>query len=412
MRLLFVHQNLPAQFRHLLGTLSGLAGVEVVGIRQGDVPVPGWPERFPLIRYAPPQPGGKQTHHYLRGFEGQLRRGQVIARICLDLRQKGFIPERIIAHPGWGETLFLKDVFPEARLLSFFEFFYQAEGSDVGFDPEFPGDFEAPYRLRIKNTHLLHDLALCDEVLSPTCWQASQAPEIFRPKIRVMHDGIRTDVCRPDPAAEFVLPDGRRLSRADRVLTYVARNLEPYRGFHVFMRALPVILDRDPAVQVVIVGGDDVSYGVPPREGYRNYREQLLAEVGSRLDPARVHFVGKQPYDSYLRLLQVSRLHVYLTYPFVLSWSLLEAMSVGCSILASRTAPVEEVIEDGVDGVLFDFFNVQELAKKALLLMQAPPTGYGESAREKIVRNYDYEGVVKHSWLNWLGLSKGSPHEP
>jgi glycosyltransferase involved in cell wall biosynthesis len=404
MRLLFVHQNLPAQFRHLLGTLAGLPGVEVVGIRQGDTPAVGWPERFPLLRYASPQPGSAQTHHYLRGFEGQLRRGQTIARVCLDLKRKGFIPDRIIAHPGWGETLFIKDVFPQSHLLSFFEFFYQAEGGDVGFDPEFPPDFETPFRLRIKNTHLLHDLVLCDEALAPTEWQASQAPEIFRPKIRVMHDGIRTDICTPDSSAEFVLPDGRKLSRKNKVLTYVARNLEPYRGFHVFMRALPGILAADREVQVVIVGGDEVSYGAAVQPPFSSYREMMMAEVGAGLDMGRVHFVGRQPYGSYLRLLQISSLHVYLTYPFVLSWSLLEAMSVGCRILASDTPPVREMITDGVEGVLTDFHDVAALSARVLDLLAKPDEGLGVVARRKVVETLDYETVIRGRWLQYLGL--------
>jgi len=404
MRILFVHQNLPGQFRHLLGTLADLPGVEVVGIRQGEAPAPGYPEKFPLIRYRPPQGGGEHTHHYLRGFEGQLRRGQTIARICLDLKKQGFKPDWIIAHPGWGEPLFLKDIFPDAHLVSFFEFYYRAEGGDVGFDPEYPADFETPFRLRIKNTHLLHDLVTCDEALAPTHWQASQAPEILRPKIRVMHDGIRTDICKPDPAAEFVLPDGRRLSRRDQVLTYVARNLEPYRGFHVFMRALPEILAGDPEVRVVIVGGDEVSYGSPPKPPHKTYRAQMLAELGDRLDTTRVHFVGKLPYADYLKLLQVSSLHVYLTYPFVLSWSLLEAMSVGCRILASRTSPVEEVLSDGVEGVLFDFFEPLQLAERALAILHEPEVGLGGLARRKVVESFDYQAVIRPRWLSWLGF--------
>ena len=406
MRILFVHQNLPAQFRHLLDTLSGRTDVQVVGIREDkSYPAHGFPERFSLIQYPRPQGPGKETHHYLKGFEGQVRRGQSIARACIDLRRKGFIPDWIIAHPGWGEALFLKDVFPDAHLVGFLEYYYRARGGDVGFDPEFPAQLDDLFRLRIKNTHLLHDLAASDEALAPTAWQAAQAPDIFRSKIRVMHDGIRTDLVRPNPSAVFDLPDGRRLTRQDKVLTYVARNLEPYRGFHIFMRALPEILAADKTVRVVIVGGDEVSYGAQVKPPHRSYREKMLAEVGDRLDLSRVHFVGKLPYQHYLSLLQVSSLHVYLTYPFVLSWSLLEAMAAGCQILASATPPVAEVISDGETGFLVDFFDHRALAERAVTLLGADGSpSVRQAAREYVVNRYDYQGVIRGRWLTWLGL--------
>jgi len=406
MRILFVHQNLPAQFRHLLDTLASRTDVQVVGIREAKpYPVHGYPEKFSLLQYPRPQGPGKETHHYLKGFEGQLRRGQSIARICLDLKRQGFVPDWIIAHPGWGESLFLKDVFPEAHLVGFLEYYYCARGGDVGFDPEFPAQLDDLFRLRIKNTHLLHDLAACDEALAPTHWQASQAPEVFHSKIRIMHDGIRTDIVRPDAQAVFQLPDGRRLTRKDRVLTYVARNLEPYRGFHIFMRALPEILAADKGVQVVIVGGDEVSYGAQVKPPYRSYREKMLAEVGERIDLSRVHFVGKIPYPQYLSLLQVSTLHIYLTYPFVLSWSLLEAMAAGCQILASATPPVTEVISDSATGFLVDFFDHAALASRAVTLLDSD--GFPlvrQQARDYVVRNLDYRDVIRQRWLDWLGL--------
>jgi glycosyltransferase involved in cell wall biosynthesis len=383
-----------------------MTGVQVVGIRQAkDYPAHGYPEKFPLIQYPLPPGANPATHHYLKGFEGQVRRGQAIARACLGLKSRGVVPDMIFAHPGWGESLFLKDIFPDARLVGYLEYYYRGSGGDVGFDPEFPNQLDDLFRVRIKNSHLLHDLVASDEILSPTRWQADQAPAIFRPKIRVMHDGIRTDIVRPEPAAEFVLPDGRRLTRNNRVLTYVARNLEPYRGFHVFMRALPEILAADKAVEVVIVGGDEVSYGAPPKAPWRTFREKMLAEVGHRLDLSRVHFVGKLPYQHYLSLLQIASLHVYLTYPFVLSWSLLEAMAAGCQILASATPPVQEVIEEGQTGFLTDFFDARQLAAKAVELLHgdgAPDVR--ARAREKIVAEMDYENVIRGRWLDWLGL--------
>jgi glycosyltransferase involved in cell wall biosynthesis len=406
MRILFVHQNLPAQFRHLLGTLADTPDVQVIGIRQAkDFPPLGYPEKFPLLQYPQPQGPGSATHHYLKGFEGQIRRGQAIVRVCLDLKKKGFIPDVIFAHPGWGESLFLKDVFPDAHLVGYLEYYYRGSGGDVGFDPEFPSQLDDLFRLRIKNSHLLHDLAACDEVLAPTHWQARQAPAVFLPKIRVMHDGIRTDIVKPNPSAVFQLPDGRRLTRQNKVLTYVARNLEPYRGFHIFMRALPAILAADKEVEVVIVGGDEVSYGAAPKAPYTSYREKMLVELGNRLDLTRVHFVGKIPYQNYLSLLQISTLHVYLTYPFVLSWSLLEAMAAGCQVLASATPPVAEVVTDAETGFLVDFFDHRAFAARAVELLDGDGSPMiCRQARELVVRDMDYCDVIRHRWLEWLGL--------
>jgi glycosyltransferase involved in cell wall biosynthesis len=197
--------------------------------------------------------------------------------------------------------------------------------------------------------------------VSPTHWQRSRHPEIYLPKIKLAHEGIDTDLLRPDAAAQLTLPNGHTVKAGDPVITYVARNLEPYRGFHSFMRTLEKVQKAHPRCHTIIVGGDDVSYGHKPSDA-PNWREKMLREVS--LDASRTHFMGKVPYDVYRKVLQVSAAHVYLTYPFVLSWSMLEAMASGCLVIGSRTGPVQEVIEDRENGLLVDFFNTAEMADR------------------------------------------------
>lgn len=306
---------------------------------------------------------GPQQHPYLRKMEDAVLHGQAVARLMLQLKQQGFTPDVILAHPGWGETLYAKDVFPATRLVHFCEWFYRSEGADIGFDPEFPTTFDDHARIRTWNALHLLNLEHCDAAISPTHWQKAQHPEAYLGKITVAHEGIDTENLGQDPNAQIKLPSGQVLKAGDPVITYVARNLEPYRGFHQFMRALPAIQKEHKTAHTVIVGGDEVSYGRKP-EGAKSWREKMLQEVGSQLDPTRTHFLGKVPYAAYKRVLQVSAAHVYLTYPFVLSWSMLEAMATGCQVIGSDTAPVREVLEDGVNGRLVNALDSGHVAQR------------------------------------------------
>jgi glycosyltransferase involved in cell wall biosynthesis len=361
MRLLVIHQNFPGQFGHLAQSWAARPGWDVRAL--GSATAPGLPGFGHLTRYRLARQGLPNQHQYLRQMENATLHGQAAARAMLELKRRGFTPDAILAHPGWGETLYAKDVFPAARLVHYCEWYYRAHGADLGFDPEFPPSFDD--RARIRTWNALHTLNLeqCDAAVSPTQWQKSRHPEIFQPKIAVQHEGIDTEALGPDPHAALTMPGGATLKAGDPVVTYVARNLEPYRGFHIFMRALQRIQQRHPACHAVIVGGDDVSYGGRPKDA-ANWREKMLREV--RIDPARTHFLGKLPYAQYVKVLQLSAAHVYLTYPFVLSWSLLEAMACGAPIVASDTAPVREVIRDGETGTLVSFFDVNAITDQVL----------------------------------------------
>lgn len=366
MKVLFIHQNFPGQFRHIAVHLAGQPGVQVLAI--GREQAPGLPG-VRLVRYKPHRKANPHTHPYARSFEDGVLHGQQVLRLLLELKGQGYRPDVIVAHPGWGESLYVKEAFPQARLIHFCEYYYQIQGTDAGFDPEFPLEINGAASIRSRNALHLLNLENCDHAITPTRWQHSLHPAAYRDKIQVIHEGIDTANLGPDPTAILQLPNGKVLKAGEPVLTYVARNLEPYRGFHSFMRALPKILKEHPTCQVVIVGGDGVSYGSKPKDA-PNWRSKLQAE--NPVDLNRVHFLGKVPYATYKRVLQISAAHVYLTYPFVLSWSLLEAMASGCLIIGSDTAPVREVICNKENGLLVDFFNPDEIAERVLQGLAKP----------------------------------------
>lgn len=405
LRILFLHQNFPAQFVHVAAELQR-RGHEVVAVAVKGKAIAG----IRFIRYAPSAPSRASAVELVRDFETKVLRGTACAAALVRLRQEGFRPDVIVAHPGWGEALFCKDVWPEARLIVYAEFFYSPVGSDYGFDPEFssPGE-DLRMRLRLKNTVHLHALHAADAAYTPTRWQHQQLPPEYRAKTSVAFDGIDTGVVRPDPGASVMLLRQQvRIRAGDEVLTFVNRNLEPYRGFHVFMRALPEILRRRPHARCILIGGDEVSYGSPPKEG-GTWREHMLREVGARLPLDRVHFLGRVPYHDYLQLLQVSACHVYLTYPFVLSWSCLEAMSAAKVVVASRTGPVEEVIEHGRNGLLVEFFDSEALITQVCDVLAQPGKyqSIAEAARRTVVDRYDLSAICLP---NQAALIESIPH--
>jgi glycosyltransferase involved in cell wall biosynthesis len=389
---LFIHQNFPGQFKHLAPALAA-QGHEVVGVgmNQPTIPQPG-------VRYfrhdVAGQPHGPRPPTQLKDLYGKVLRGESAATRLEWLKQQGFEPDVIFVHPGWGEALYVRDIFPKARLLIYAEYYYQGEGGDAFFDPEFSQPSSAALqRLRLRNTHLLHAMSVADGALSPTEFQRDRHPAWFRDRITVIHDGIDTERFRPEPSAYVQLQSaGLTLRPGDEVVVFVARQLEPYRGYHIFMRALPELMKQRPNARVVIVGGDGVSYGAAPPQG-KSWKQIFLDEVKEKIDMKRIHFVGKVPHAVLTQLMQVSAVYTYLTYPFVLSWSLMEAMSTGCLIVASKTAPVEEVIEHGRNGLLVDFFDPQALAATVAdaLERRASLQPLRDAARQTIIERYDMQ---------------------
>ena len=357
--------------------------------------------------YAASRGSTKGIHPWVGDFETKTIRGEACFRAAQQLKAEGFTPDVIIAHPGWGESLFLKDVWPQAKLGIYCEFYYHQEGADVGFDPEFPPRDDADAcRLRLKNINNLLHFQVADAGISPTEWQASTFPEPFRAKITVAHDGIDTAMVTPNPLVSVAIHGNVTLTKQDEVITFVNRNLEPYRGYHIFMRALPELLRRRPRARVLIVGGDNVSYGARPEEG-KTWKEIFITEVRPQIsaaDWARVHFFGTIPYTQFIKLLQLSTVHVYLTYPFVLSWSLLEAMSAGCAIVASNTKPLREAIRHNETGRLIPFFDVTGLTNEVCALLDDPEerARLGTNARAFAQTHYDLNTVCLPRQLEWV----------
>ena len=405
MNVLLIHQNFPGQFKFLAPALVE-HGHTVVAMTMQKTEAAEW-QGVKLVPYSASRGTTPNVHPWVSDFETKTIRGEACFRAALQMKAQGFTPNVIIAHHGWGESLFLKEVWPEARLGIYCEFYYHPHGADVGFDPEFPPkDMGDVCRLRLKNLNNLLHFDVADAGISPTHWQASTFPASFRDRITVVHDGIDTKAVAPNPNVSLTLNDNLTLTRQDEVITFVNRNLEPYRGYHVFMRALPEILKRRSKARILIVGGDDVSYGARPENGQK-WKDIFVAEVRSQIpdaDWARVHFLGNIPYQYFIPLLQLSTVHVYLTYPFVLSWSLLEAMSVGCAIVASDTQPLHEVIRHDETGRLVNFFDVQELANTVCDLLDDPLARQrlGQNARTFAQANYDLKSVCLPRQLAWV----------
>ena len=417
MKILLIHQNFPGQFKHL-GPALVAQGHTVVALTP-KATKPGRWHGIHVVPYRINRESSRDIHPWLLDLESKVVRAECCFDAAVQLRDRlDFTPDIVLAHHGWGESLFLRDVWPGARIGLYCEFFHQADFPYLNFDPEFPTPSPGKdrLRLRIKNINNRMHFDIGDAGISPTRFQANTFPPEFQGRIDIIHDGIDTDDLVPDPRVTLALDDNLTLTRNDEVITFVNRNLEPYRGYHVFMRALPKLLQRRPRAHVLIVGGDGTSYGAKPPDG-QTWKRIFIEEVRDAIPDAdwqRVHFVGRIPYDRFRRLLQLTRLHVYLTYPFVLSWSLLEAMSVQAPILASDTAPVREVMEDDETGWLVGFHDREGLVDKACHLLDDAATRnrIGAAARVHVRANFDLKTVCLPRQLEWVNrLSRCTPRD-
>jgi len=396
MRFLFLHPNFPSQhgpFASFLGRIPGNEVVFMTTADRGDLP------GIRKILYKPAREARRETHHYLRGLETSVLQGQAAFQAAVELRKTGWMPDVIFGHAGWGSTLFMKDIFPGRPLLCNFEWFYHAHGTDSDFDPteKLTADDEA--RIRTKNASLLLDLGSCDGGVVPLHWQKRQFPQIFGNLLTVMHEGIDTDYHQPADGLKLVLPRvGLDLSEAREIVTYVSRGFEPYRGFPQAVEAFAKVLERRPEAQIVLVGEDRTAYGRAAPDG-KTWKQAILEKT--HLDPARAHFTGPLTTAEYRTVLQSSSVHLYLTRPFVLSWSCMEAMSAGCAMVASKTPPVEEVVEDGVNGLLVDFFQPGQAADAMCAVLENPEQfqPMQKKARETIVSRY----AIRDLWPRRLG---------
>ncbi|WP_373525285.1 glycosyltransferase family 4 protein [Nostoc sp.] len=404
MQILFLHPNFPSQFRNLATILGKDANYKVVfGTNRREGEIPGVYKAI----YTPSREAAPQTHHYVRSLENAVLTAQAVYRVAEKLKAEGFVPDIVYGHSGWGPTLFMKDVFPKAELLCYFEWFYHAHGSDADFDPNEPLNADDECRIRMKNTPILTDLYSCDRGLSPTNWQRQQFPKEYHSKITVIHDGIDTKYFAPKPGAKLILPRiNLDLSHVEELVTYVGRGMEPYRGFPQFMETVALLQQRRPNCHVVVVGEDRVAYGKNLPDG-QTYKQLMLEKLS--LDLSRLHFTDRLPYNEYLQVLQASSAHIYLTRPFVLSWSMLEVMAAGCLLVASKTPPVLEVVQDGVNGLLVDFFSTQNIANRVEEALNNPQemNAIRANARETIIKRYDLAKLLPQH-LQWMLTGKSS----
>jgi len=377
LNILFVHQNFPAQFKRLSVALAE-EGHQVVALGTGRVDLPG----VTVIPYRYLRSPSASIHPLAREYEVKAIRGEAVGNVCLDLREKGFTPDLIYVHPGWGEALFLRDIYPRSKIVVYCEYFYNLEGQDVNFDPEFPAmGLEEQCRLRMKNTCNLHALEIGDAFVAPTRWQKRTYPKRAQRHIQVIHDGLDFEALEPDSGAVFESPAlGLRLEPEDRVVTFVSRNLEPMRGIHSFLRCLPAVLRELSDARVLVFGGEAVGYGSMHASG-RPWREVFLEDIQDKRHFDRVYFPGRTDYRTYLDALQVSSAHVYLTYPFLVSWSMLEAMFVGASVIGSDTGPVAEFLPAAQRT---DFFDVEGLARKIVRAVKLDSPAARTARAEKV----------------------------
>jgi glycosyltransferase involved in cell wall biosynthesis len=391
MRYLFLHQSFPGQFHKIIKALASDPTNEVVFICQNRhmESIPG----VKCFQFQSEMPNPK-GHHYVYSLQNAVVQGQAVYQVAATLKEQGFYPEVIVGHSGWGCNLYMKDLFPNARLVAYCEWFFRARGSDLDFDPTRPVSADLACLTRTANDSFLLDLATCDAALSPTFWQRSQFPVEYHDKIAVIHDGVDTEIHRPLQDAKLILPRiGLNLSGCSEIVTYVARGKDLYRGFPQFMETVAIILERRPQCQFVIVGSDQVAYGPSP-EGFANYKEMVCSRL--LLDWRRVHFTGMLNSQEYINVLQASAVHVYLTYPFVLSWSLLEAMACGCLLVASDTPPVTEVVQDGMNGLLVDLFSPAAIADAIAKALDDPGATQEirRQARRTVLERYDIKNLL------------------
>ncbi|MTE01142.1 glycosyltransferase [Paracoccus sp. YIM 132242] len=341
--ILIIHDHFPGQFGALALHLAANGWDVTFATRTMPVINPG----YRVVSFTPHRGPSSKTHPYAQPMDRAVLTGQAFARTGIALRNEGYRPHVIVCHSGWGAGLFAKDIFPEARLVSYAEWWYNSPGADIAFlAGSYPDVIDsgpdARMMERARNAHLALDLSSADACLCPTHFQAAQFPASIKRDLIVGHDGIDTSFFSPGPPEDPTL--GGRVPDDARVVTFATRGMEPHRGFPEFMKAVPSIIAADRRIHVVIAGQNKVVYG-PRSIRVRDWKAEALSTLN--LDPARVVFTGALRVNEYRNLLRRSDAHVYLTVPFVLSWSMLEAMSAARRLVLSDTSPVREFAGTG-----------------------------------------------------------------
>ncbi len=390
MKILFLHNNFPGQYRRIAGFLRELEGVELVA---GTLASNKQDFGVRRIDYAPHRDVTEKIHPTLVATERAVLTAQATFQALYGLRKDGWTPDLVCAHSGWGPSLLVRELWPDTRLLTLYEWYYRPRGSDADFLE--PISHDAAARAHFKNLPILADIAEMDWGTSPTRWQWSQFPPHLRTNISVLHEGVDCEFFAPGEASVTV--GDKVLTAADEVITYVARGMEPYRGFPQFMAAVAKLQQRRPDLQVLIAGNDRTAYG-KRREDGKTHREHALETLD--LDMSRIHFLGLVPLHTLQSMFRITRAHVYLTVPFVLSWSMLEAMAAGALVVGSDTPPVRELVQSGVNGLLTDFFDENRIADdlETVLRGDVDVARLKRMARATIVSDYALQSIIPRQW--------------
>lgn len=363
MHVLFLHTNFPAQFGQIALHLARDHGYRCTFV--SEQPIADSPE-IQHIHFQSAGGARAETHYCVRSFENQTWRSHAAYQA---LKERPDIrPDLIVAHSGFVSSLFLRELYPDTPQIGYFEFFYHARGSDMDFRFDLPPPSELDMlRMRSRNAQILLDLDNCDAGYSPTNFQRAQMPLEYQPKLRTIFDGIDTDFWKRDPAPARVY-NGVPVPQGHQLVTYVSRGFESIRGFDVFLQVADRICRHRQDVTVIVVGEDRIAYGGDARftDG-KTFKDWAIDRY--RPDLSRIHFIGRLPPTQLVQLLSLSDLHLYLTVPFVLSWSLMNALSCGCTILASNTPPVREMIRTGENGMLVDFFDLEAWTSRSLAML-------------------------------------------
>ena len=405
-KILFLHQNFPGQYKHLAPELAKIKGYDVYTLSLDSTNTYSLADlkksltNITHYKYSITQSNTPGTNRLAIEFETKMIRASAVLKRALELKEDGFEPDLLIIHPGWGEGFVLKEVWPQSKVINYFEFYYNTKDSDVDFDlkedsrPNY--DIDLRTRLVARNAPFLSACNQSDLMISPTKFQKSTAPIEYQNKIKVIHDGVDTNILKSKPDASITLTsesntNKKSLTRKNKIIAFVNRNLEPYRGYHSFMRSLPEVIKKHPDAYILIVGGSDVSYGAKPK-GDLSYKDLYYNEIKDKIpENNNIIFLGFVKYNLLISILDIASVHVYLTYPFVLSWSMLESMALGGLVLGSKTSPVEEVIKHNKNGLLVDFFDHKSISRNINSILDKPDKyeSMRIEARKTIIKDYD-----------------------
>lgn len=335
-RILFLHPNFPAQFRHLASAAAAC----------------GHDARFLCqTHYGRTLPGvqrltlkGSCSHEQLNALGGDLlERSAALANQyqlgLSNLEESGWQPDVVISHSGWGCGLHVREVWPHCRHIAYLEWWFDPQSDFLNYDPhnqDLNLSRQQGKKLWLRNQSLALELVTADAIVAPTQWQARQLPPLLKERCFVIHDGIDLDRFKPEPKK-------RQIDQV--VVTYGTRGMEPMRAFPQFILGILPLLNKNTHIQVQIAGEDGIYYGGRPPQTHSTWGKWAKHQLSESGLSQRVEWLGHLGPDQYTAWLQRSDCHVHLTHPFVASWSLLEALACQCPMVVSDVEPVRELCE-------------------------------------------------------------------